>query len=262
VIRYLKLYLKFIEFSFGRAMEFRLDFYFRILMDLIYYVVSFSFFKILFLHTPDVGGWTEPQVMVFIGSFIVIDAIQMTVFANNTWMLPLLINKGDLDYYLVRPISSFFMVNFREFAANSFFNLLMAGSFLGWALWSYPGELGFGRILLFLVLILNGSLLFQLVRLLFILPVFWTHSGRGLDSLYWSIEKFMERPHGIYKGFVRIFLLTVLPFSVMASLPTEVLFVENPWPTTLICFSVSGIFLFLLLWIWQFALSNYSSASS
>lgn len=262
MIRYLNLYLKFIEFSIGRAMEFRLDFYFRIMMDLVYYIVSFSFFKILFIHSSEVGGWKEPQVMIFIGCFIVVDAIQMTMFANNTWNLPFLINKGDLDYYLVRPVSSFFMANFRDFSANSFVNLLMAGGFLLKALIDYPGTLGVGRILLFLLLIAVGTLLFQFVRILFILPIFWTHSGRGLDSLFWSIEKFMERPHGIYKGFIKVFLLTVLPFSAMTSLPTSVLFEMNPWPNVMICIGITVTFFLVSLGIWRYAVNNYSSASS
>jgi ABC-2 type transport system permease protein len=262
VMRYLRLYLKFIEFSFGRAMEFRMDFYFRIFMDLIFYIVSFSFFKILFLHSSQVGGWNEPQVMIFVGCFIIVDAIQMTMFANNTWNLPFLINKGDLDYYLVRPVSSFFMANFRDFAANSFINLVMAGSFLTWALVVYPEPLGFGRIFLFLVMTFVGAMLFQFVRILFILPVFWTHSGRGLDTLFWSVEKFMERPHGIYKGFIKVFLLTVLPMIAMTSMPTSVLFESNPWPNVGICLLVTTAYLFISTWLWRVALANYSSASS
>ena len=39
-MRYLRLYLYFLRFSFSRAMEFRLDFYFRILMDVAFYVVN------------------------------------------------------------------------------------------------------------------------------------------------------------------------------------------------------------------------------
>jgi ABC-2 type transport system permease protein len=243
-------------------MEFRLDFYFRIFMDAFYYLISFSFFKVMFLHTSAIGGWSEPQVMIFVGAFIIIDAIQMTVFANNTWLLPMLVNKGDLDYYLVRPVSSFFMANLRDFAAGSFINLLMAGGFLIWALVQYPESLGFWRVLAFLVLILGGALLFQLVRLLFVLPVFWTHGGRGLDSLYWAMERFMERPHGIYRGVVKTVLLTLLPFSVMASLPTSVLFEANPWSVIATCLFVIGGFFVGLLWLWNVALRNYSSASS
>lgn len=260
--RYFRLYLKFIEFSFGRAMEFRVDFYFRIIMDAIYYVVSFSFFKILYLHTAQIGGWTEPQTLIFVGVFILIDAINMTLFSNNTWMLPYLVNKGDLDYYLVRPISSFFMTNFREFAVNSFVNLIMAFSLLAYTIYQYPLEISVGRLILFAVLVLNGAWLFHLVRLLFLLPVFWTHSGRGFEGVFWSLEKFMERPHGIFRGPIRIILMTILPLSLIASIPAEMIFQSNPLPYAAIGVSVCFLFFLAVLGVWRYAIRSYSSASS
>jgi len=251
-----------IEFAFGKAMEFRLDFYFRIFMDLVYYLVSFGFFQVLLLHSPTIGGWGRPEVMIFVGAFIVVDAVQMTLFSNNTWALPFLINKGDLDYYLVRPVSSFFMANYRDVAVNSFVKLLMEVGFVIYALVVYPKASGVLRITLFVGLFVSASFLFQLVRLIFVLPVFWTQSGRGLDSLYWSLEKFMERPHGVFRGFVRFFVTAILPFAVMTSLPTGVLFESDPWPSVWICLGVTILFYFVTTGLWRFALSNYSSASS
>lgn len=58
----------------------------------------------------------------------------MTLFSNNLWWLSTYVNRGDLDYYLVRPVSSLFFVSLRDFAANSFVNLLMACSLLAWTI--------------------------------------------------------------------------------------------------------------------------------
>lgn len=262
MLRYLRLYFYFIEFSFGRAMEFRVDFYFRVFMDVVFYAVSFGFFKIIYLHSPEIGGWNESQAMIFVAAFVLIDAVQMTLFANNMWIFPQLVNKGDLDYYLTRPVSAFFILNLRDFAVNSFLNFVVAAALMAWALATYPEALGVGRIINFLFLVLSGCFLGHLVRLLFILPVFWTHASRGLDTIYWSLGKFAERPHGIYRGFVRLTFLTILPFAVMASLPTQTLFVKSPLSITVYCFGVCAAFLLLVLGVWNLALRNYSSASS
>jgi ABC-2 type transport system permease protein len=231
-------------------------------MDLVYYGVNFAFFKILYLHTPNIGGWDESQAMIFVGCFIFIDAINMTIFSNNTWMLPLLINKGDLDYYLVRPISSFFMVNFRDFAFNSFINLIMAGGLLGYALFMFPHEITLSQYLIFTLLLINGAWIFHLVRLLFILPVFWTQSGRGFEPIYWSLVKFAERPHRIFTGWLRLVLLTILPFILMSSYPVEALFDKSPWYLVLGSFLSGFVFLGIVLSIWRMGIRDYSSASS
>jgi len=105
---------------------------------------------VLFLHTPLFGGWNADQMLVFLSALFLADALNMTVFASNMWWLPFFVNRGDLDYYLVRPVSSLFFLSLRDFAANSFVNLLLTLAFVVWVLWSYPGSLGMGRILLFL----------------------------------------------------------------------------------------------------------------
>lgn len=243
-------------------MEFRIDFYFRVFMDIVFYAVSFGFFKVIYLHSPEIGGWNESQAMIFVSAFIFIDALQMTLFANNMWIFPQLVNKGDLDYYLTRPASAFFILNFRDFAVNSFVNLVIAVGLMAWTLIVFPEPLSAFRIALFVFLVLLGCFLGQLLRLVFILPVFWTHSNRGLDTIYWSLGKFAERPHGIYKGFVRILLLSVLPFAVMASLPTQSLFQDSPLKIAMYCTGVFMAFFVMVLWVWRLALRNYSSASS
>ena len=84
-------------------------------MDCAYYAANFLFFSVVFLYTPDIGGWSEAKVTVFIMAVFFWDALDMTVFSENMWQFPDLVNQGGLDYYLVRPISTFFFVSFKNF---------------------------------------------------------------------------------------------------------------------------------------------------
>jgi ABC-2 type transport system permease protein len=68
--RYLRLYASFLRFSFSRAMEFRLDFCFRIGMDIVWNLVNLSFFWVLYQHTQVLGGWTFDQMLVFLGGVL------------------------------------------------------------------------------------------------------------------------------------------------------------------------------------------------
>jgi ABC-2 type transport system permease protein len=260
--RYFKLYAYFVRFSFMRAMAFRLDFYFRIVMDLIYYAVNLSLFKLLYLHTDSLGGWTEPQMMVFVSTYLVVDAISMTIFSNNLWWLPIFVNRGDLDYYLVRPVSSLFFVSLRDFAANSFVNLLMTFGIFAWALSRLPEPVAAWRLLLYSILVLNGAVLSYIMRMMVLIPVFWTHSARGFDQLYWSMSKIMERPDRIFTGWMRKVVIFVLPFGLMASFPARILVEGWDWSLMITLTLVSAAFFGLLVWFWGIGLRSYSSASS
>lgn len=258
--RYLRLFGYFVRFSFSRSFEFRLDFFFRIIMDCIYYAVNISFYQVIFGHVVELAGWTMDQTMVFVAGFLLLDSIQMTLFSNNLWLLPQHINKGDLDYYLVRPVSSIFFVSLRDFAANSFVNFVIAIGIFIWAL--ARAHVSFGMGVVYFLLIVNGTFLHYMMNLLSLLPVFWTHSGRGLQSVYWTLNRFMERPDRIFRGVGRLIMITILPFALMASFPARLIL--EPFNVALalnIAIVTVGLFVGLL-GVWRVALRNYSSASS
>jgi len=262
VWRYARLYAYLLRFSFSRAMEFRLDFFFRIGMDILWNFMNLTFFTVLFLHTGMLGGWNYDQVLVFVGVLFVTDAFQMTVFSNNMWWFPVYVNRGDLDYYLVRPVSSLFFVSLNEFAANSFVNLLIALGVLTWALARYPEPLAPSMIALLAALIGLGVFIHYLINMIFLIPVFWLHSGDGVKMLYWNLSSTGNRPHGIYKGWVRRVLTSIIPFALIASYPVEGLFGGKPAATLMHMGAVALLGSVALGVFWRIGLRAYSSASS
>lgn len=261
-MRYLKLYLYFLQFSFSKAMEFRVDFFFRVVMDINFYIMQFLFFNILYLHTPILGGWTIDEVTIFIGAYIFTDAFNMTFFANNAWWFPTSINRGDLDYYLTKPVSSFYFIGFKEIAANSFINFLIACGLLSSILIKTPITLEPLKVFIFILCLINGGLLYYMTHLLFLMSVFWSQSPRGFGDVFYATEKVMHRPDGIFKGYFRRFFLHILPFSLMASYPTRYLISENS-NSILTEIILSSLLLYLVVYfVWKNGLKSYTSASS
>lgn len=262
MIRYLKLYGYFLRFSFSKAMEFRIDFFFRVIMDVIFYAVQFAFFHILYLQTPVLAGWDLEQMRIFIASYIFIDAFHMTVFSTNCWWFPIYINRGDLDYYLTKPVSTLFFLSLKDFAANSFLNLIIAFGLLFWAINSYSESFSAFKLSVYFLLLLNGVFLYFLVNLLFLLAVFWTQSPRGFGDLFFSVSHVMERPDRIYQGVMRKVFVYVLPFALMASFPAKFLLEDNSVEILSTTLGVSVGFFALIQLIWRLGLKSYSSASS
>ena len=108
----------------------------------------------------------------------------------------------------------------------------------------------------------NGSFVCYLVRMVFITPVFWTHSGRGFDTLYFSLQHLSERPHQIFSGWLRRVLTTLLPLALVASVPAHALFAGlTPAALAETVAVTLALFLFVV-WFWRRGLRSYSSASS
>lgn len=262
LLRYLRLYAHFVRFSTSRTLEFRIDFYFRVFMDLAYYGVNIAFYQVIFLHTELLGGWNQDQTLVFMAGFLLVDGIVMTLFSNNIWMLPVFVNRGDLDYYLLRPVSSLFFLSLRDFAINSFLNLLFAAGILAWALSRAADPWSAGDIALYAALLCLGAFLHYMVHMLMVLPVFWIQSGTALHTIFYSFQRFMERPDRIFSGWVRKVLVTVIPFSLMASFPARLLIEGMDWAILGHFALVTAVFLALLILAWNRGLRAYSSASS
>lgn len=262
MLRYLRLYAHFLRFSFSRAMEFRFDFFFRIVMDVLWYLVNLAFFRVLYLHTPLLGGWDEPKALVFLATLFLSDALHMTVFANNMWWFPHYVNRGDLDYYLVRPCSSLFFLSLRDFAANSSINLVMTVGFATWVLSRYPAGFDPVNLALYLLLVPTGVLIHYLCEMVFLIPVFWTHQGAGLRSVHYALNKYSQYPDGIYTGWTRRLLTSIVPFALIASFPTRALLEANPWPVAGHMMLVLGGMGAAVTAAWRLGLRAYASASS
>lgn len=249
-------------FSISRSLQFRFDFVFRIFLDIFTYILNIFFFKSIFQFTDLLGGWNEGQMMIFVSSCMVFDGLRMALFSSNTYSLPMLINQGSLDYYLLRPVSPVFFLSLRDFSVNSAISLIFAVGLLTYSILHYEAPITTVQFSIFVFLLLNGVYLSHLIHLILILPVFWIQGGRGFESMYWVMQEYVSKPHKIFMGWTRWLLVTLLPFSVMAALPVESLFNERPFEILFYCIATSLVFTFFFSRLWSHALRSYSSASS
>ena len=216
----------------------------------------------MFLHTNTLGDWKHYEVIFFVAGGLLLDAIFMTFIARNIWEFPRLINKGELDFQIIRPVSTLFFVMTRHFELSSFLNIVVASSVLFYAASIFPEPLSFLQILGFIFLLFNGLVLMIAIRLFTVLPVFWTHSDFGFHMLFMSLEQVMERPEVIFRGFTHLLFTTVLPFLVMTSFPARWFFGRLPWWEFVYAILLSGLFMAFTIFIWKKGLRVYSSASS
>ncbi|MEK6577965.1 MAG: ABC-2 family transporter protein, partial [Bdellovibrionota bacterium] len=224
--------------------------------------IAIAFFKIIYLHTGQLGGWNEPQIFIFVAGYCMVDALLMTFIANNMWWLPQTINKGELDYYLVRPVSTLFFVSLRDFAVPSLINLAFTFGIMIWAVLRYPVAIPMWKMLIFFLGIVNGCFIFYCLNVMANILVFWTHSARGFGELVWHLARLGERPDRIYRGWVRRILIFVFPFLVISSFPARVVLDPFDWKILAHMIGVSIALFTATLSLWKLGLRSYSSASS
>ena len=262
IMRLIRLYGCFLRFEFSVAFQFRFDLCFRVLMDVAYFAMMFSFFKAIFLHTETLGGWSEEQVLIFTASLLVSDGIYMALMADAMYRISPLVNRGQLDYLLVRPVSAFFFATLRHISVNSFINTAIAFGLLAYCLSNYTGTITVVGAVGYSFLMVVGLLIYFFLRTISACAVFWAGSNDASNSLFYAGFQFTERPHTVLKGWARRILTTAAPFAVIASFPVAFLFEPH---RTEIVWHMLGVLAYTALMcflVWRAGLARYSSASS
>ena len=114
----------------------------------------------------------------------------------------------------------------------------------------------------FLVGLVIGTLLAYTMTMIWIIPVFWLHSKTGLRDIGWTLGRFSGRPHGIFRGWMRRALMSVIPYAFINSVPTYMLFAG---PTLLGVAHMAAVAVCafgFMVWFWSRGLRAYASASS
>jgi ABC-2 type transport system permease protein len=260
--RYLELYFHMLKFSIQKSLQFRIDFFFRVVMDCVFYAVHFAFFGVIMNHSALLGGWTAFHLQVLVAAICLVDALNMTFFSNNMWIFPGLVNKGDLDIYLVKPVSTRFFVSLRDFALNSFVNLLVAIGLSVFILLKSPQPLSFVSVVCFYLAVIFGTLIFHFLHFSVVCLVFWTQSAAGISNLSFTLVKLSEYPDSMYPRWLRRMVIFVLPYALVSAFPARVLFSGSP-VHYLGCVVLGATCVFVVSQIiWRAGLRAYGSASS
>src|SRR5215471_10702092 len=150
--RYLGVYSALWRNSVTREITFRANFLLWILVELLWFGLQLSFIGVLYLHTESIGTWTKWQVVMLIGASHFIQQIFQAFFLINCTNLSELVRTGKLDFLLLLPVNTRFVVSLRQVDLGAFVNATSAVGVIAFAAHKMQLVPGVGQVLGFLVL--------------------------------------------------------------------------------------------------------------
>jgi ABC-2 type transport system permease protein len=247
--------------NFVREAVYRSNFLTMVLVDVVWIAVEFSLFSIIYANAPVLGDWTREQVFFFLGVFFASDALFTLFFQRNFWTFSDLVNKGELDILLTKPIAPLFLALTRSMNLTAIFNFLLGIAicvrYAGPA--QFPGGLAWFKFPLWLGI---GVLSAVLLRFAFSVWIFWTDRGWALSRLYYQFFAFATKPDALYPRFIRYVILTALPFAFIGSVPARALLKGLETDEGARLCAVLAFLFFLNARLWKLGLRRYQSASS
>jgi ABC-2 type transport system permease protein len=263
VRRYSGIYAVLWKNSVSREMSFKGNFLLWIIVELVWFGLQLSFVSVLFSQTEFIGTWTVWQVVLLTGASNFIQQIYQAFFLVNCTNLSELVRTGKMDFLLLLPVNTRFIVSLRQVDIPSFANAAFAACVMFYAagkLQLHPSLLqllGFGALCA-VGLLVHYSLMFLLASV-----SFWTVRAQGIVWGYYNLFNIARMPDDAFRGVFKAVFSFALPVLLVSNVPVRVLANKLTTPSAWLALLGLGIaWAIVSEWFWRFSIRRYTSASS
>ncbi len=261
--RYLSIYAALWKNSVSREMGFKSNFLLWIVVELLWFGLQLSFIAVLYLHTDHIGSWSKWQVVMLIGGSHFIQQIFQAFFLVNCTNLSELVRTGKLDFLLLLPVNSRFVISLRQVDLGAFVNAASAVAVIAYAAHQLHFVPGLVEILGFLVLSVAGIVIHYSLMFLLASISFWTVRAQGIVWGYYNLFNIARMPDEAFQGLFKAIFTFGIPMLLVSNVPVRVLADKLSSPRPLLLLLLMSIVCFLVSeWGWRASLRHYTSASS
>ncbi len=272
---YLRVFLTFARNSLVRDMTFRANFLIETISSLSWLIMNLGFYVLVFHYTPSIGantGWGKYEFFLFLATTHLINSTVQALFMANVDEFSELIRTGSLDFALLKPIDTQFLVSLQRIDWSSTGNLVFGLCLLGFALTKVDYVPGPAQLLLYPLYLACGVALFYSLMIMLASISVWLGRNQTLYDFWFYITNFARYPMEIYSGpyglpLRRVFTF-VIPVLIVVNVPARLLVrplsPQQPGEWLLPGFAVFATLASLLVsrWVFNRALGSYRSASS
>lgn len=261
--RYLSIYAVLWKNSVTREMSFKGNFLLWIIVELVWFGLQLSFVGVLFRQTDTIGTWTVWQVVLLTGVSNFIQQIYQAFFLVNCTNLSELVRTGKMDFLLLLPVNTRFIVSMRQVDIPSFANAAFAAVVMVYAAGKLDLHPTAGQILGFAALCLLGLMVHYSLMFLLASVSFWTVRAQGIVWGYYNLFNIARMPDDAFRGVFKAVFTFALPVLLVSNVPARVLANKLASPFGWGVLLGLGIAWALISeWFWRFSIRRYTSASS
>ncbi len=261
--RYFSIYAMLWRNSLVREMTFKTNFVLWIVVELCWFTLQLTFINVIYLHTESIAGWSKWQVILLIGAAHLIQEIFQAFFLINCTNLSELVRTGKLDFLLLLPVNTRFLVSFRQIDLGSFVNAGIAGALMLYAAHRLELHPSLPQIAGFLLLCAAGIAIHYSLMFLLATISFWAVRAQGIVWAYYNLFNVSRLPDSAFRGWFKVVFTFAIPMLLVSNVPVRVLTGRLRSPLDiLILLVLAGFCLILSELGWRFSVRHYTSASS
>lgn len=270
---YIRVWLMFARNALVRELTFRSNFVITVLTRMFWFAAQLTLFEIIYQNVREIADWSRTEYFAFMATGMLINALVEAFFMPNCANFSELIRTGNLDFALLKPIDTQFLISCEKMDLAMFNQILLALALLGYALVSLGRPIAAWQVGLYLLYLGVGVAFFYSLMIALASTSIWLGRNQGLYDFWFYITIFARYPRSIYNGVnptawelgevLQFGFSYLLPILLVVTVPAELLVKPfTTWTFPLIAVAAAAIGLLAARIIFQWSLKSYRSASS
>lgn len=242
---------------------FRLDFFAPFFVDGSLFLIQLLAFSAVYANVDSVGGWEKGGMILYIGTFSLLNALNMTVYFFGVAGIPYKIRSGELDLYLTKPVSPLFRLTFESVSPGSVPLIVMSICIIGYGAYVMDRQPGALQIAAYIFWILMMAVLYYELEVIIRAVSLYVVSMARMEQVEEAgIDLCMKLPGIAFYGIYKVIFYLILPYGLLATLPVQRMIGEMNWQKGLYGGAIVVLFTLITCVVWKRGLKHYNSASS
>jgi ABC-2 type transport system permease protein len=262
-VRYRSIYAALWKNSVVREMQFKVNFLLWIVVELLWFALQLTFIAVIYSHTDHIGDWTKWQVVFLMGTSTFIQQLFSALLLSNLVHLSEDIRTGKLDFMLLLPVNTRFLISLRQVDLGGFVNATVACGVMIYAGLQLNLHPRLDHCLGFLLLVLAGLLIHYSLMLMLASSSFWTVRAQGIVWGYYNLFNIARLPDAAFRGLFKVFFTYALPMLLVANVPAKLITrkLSSTWEMLLLV-GMAALLFAISEFVWRWSIRHYTSASS
>jgi ABC-2 type transport system permease protein len=260
--RHVFLYFRFFNQRLKAMIEYETDFLITIAVAVMTQALGLVFLYVVYQRIPEINGWTFWEVAVMYAMVYLTEGF-VSLFFNGVWWIGGLVNHGEMDRYLLRPMSPIVQILGADIGMNGIGNMLFGAVLIGQGLIHLHLDWTLLKVVGAIVMLISAIIIRTSITLAANTAAFWMRSSRNaFPFLIHSLSDFAKFPMTIYSAGMQLAISICIPYAFISFFPAAYLFAK-PWGM-IGWFSpaVAAATLFLAYKLFQTGIRSYESTGN
>jgi ABC-2 type transport system permease protein len=258
----LKLIRTFLKVNLQIALAYRTDTLVNILINLMWLGVELLGLKIIFSNTETLAGWGPGELIALLGVFRLVNMMMASLIWPATEKFNASVRDGTLDYTLIQPVNSLFLVSFSRIILWRVWDLALALVLITAGIRISGHSASLLSLMSFLVLLVSGTLVIYSLWVVLIALTFWFVKFDNNVTILQALLDSGRYPVTVYPPWLRIIVTYLVPIALATTVPLQGLRGDLGNLQLLVFLGVGVASFLLALRIWKAGVKQYSGASS